>query len=177
MGREGLYRMEIYKKGFSVEDVVWDTEVPWRMELHRRDPFFHKPVVWESLAALLGVLVVAWIGWQIFLRTSPLDGTLTFRDARTGVVLRKIDLKEWKRRRVKLGRRHMKFVLPPMQVVRRGADAVRIQAGEKVKNLDIAAGEEKPLFGGIVVSYQKKALHVPREAVEAGETSEGRAEK
>ena len=159
LGRElthpGRYRLEIFKAAPLASDMlVWDTSDPWRTEVERWDPLFHRPLFWEGAVALLIALLLVVIAWNIYLRISPLSGILEFRDERTGVVIRKFDLSTFGRRRVFLGRKFTGFVLPPIHIRRRGKDGIRLSAGREVKALDLTKNEpQQPFMRGMVVQF------------------------
>lgn len=48
------------------------------VEFIRRDPLFRNPVFYRALGVLLALLVLGLIGWQIWERTDPVQGSLTF---------------------------------------------------------------------------------------------------
>ena len=160
LGKEGVYRLEVYKQPLSSAVLVWDVADPWRTEFQREDTFFHKPIVWEGIGLLVLIALLLVVAWHFYVRTAPLEGVLEFYvpmemgGQMQDVVVERIDLGEFGRRIVNWGD-GSKRVLQSLRISRRGKDGIRVRRkvqGE-VLTWDMEQGEEKPFVGGMKVRF------------------------
>jgi len=157
LGREGKYRLEIYKQPLSSEVLVWDASDPWRGEFRREDTFFHKPAVWAGIGGLILLALLLAVAWSFYVRTQPLEGALEFYvplaegEQSQEVVVERIDLAQFGRRIIQWNG----AVLGALRISRKGQDAIKVRRkgeGEALR-VELEKGEEKPFVGGMKVRF------------------------
>lgn len=157
LGKEGEYRLEIYKQPLSSDKLVWDDIAPWRGEFRREDTFFHKPLVWESIFGVIIIVLLLAVARYFYLRTHPLEGALEFyvpmasEGGEERVLLERIDLSQF-------GRRIVNWegpVLGALRISRKGQNGLKVhrKGGAEVLKVELGEGEEKPFVGGMKVRF------------------------